>query len=425
MGIHLNHLVLPHFSEIYRCVKMRVEIGRQDLLPLLYYPVLSQRLTYLVSFRLTRSWQRQVNPFSLNALKQFRQLTGPDAFKHQNTDCCICLCGIGPCQALFLAPCSHVYHYKCIRPLLVNHHPGFLCPICRSFADLEASCEVTIDWEQLLAAQEAEEAAATSKGSAEEASKGATAEEETPQTPAPTKETTETYKEPATPHVDPCDRQETLDCTTSGGLLTPPLSEAPAEMPEDIVEFAGYRFTRQQWMELNDAVASARMLPSASPVAHSNFIPDADENLLSSTLTVRGSPHNMTEAAGPVLGEVVEDVDAEEAGSSSSTSSSPRRRHNNGLRIGNSSSSSSSASASDTEDGVLVSRPPLVDASGLNTLGMVSIPKRQQQRHDDTLNVVSPCSISTTLDDFDAVDVRVNTKGKNVERMRGGEEDVV
>lgn len=46
------------------------------------------------------------------------------------------------CQSLFIAPCSHVYHYKCIRPLLEMHHPGFSCPLCRTFADLEADVEV-------------------------------------------------------------------------------------------------------------------------------------------------------------------------------------------------------------------------------------------------------------------------------------------
>jgi len=83
-------------------------------------------------------------------MKQLKALTGPDAFKHQTQDCCICLCGIGPCQALFLAPCSHVFHYKCIRPLLSNH-PAFLCPLCRSYANLDAAIDNSVDWEQVLA----------------------------------------------------------------------------------------------------------------------------------------------------------------------------------------------------------------------------------------------------------------------------------
>ena len=45
-------------------------------------------------------------------------------------------------QALFIAPCSHTFHYKCIRPLLEAHHPAFSCPLCRTFADLEEDVEV-------------------------------------------------------------------------------------------------------------------------------------------------------------------------------------------------------------------------------------------------------------------------------------------
>lgn len=48
-------------------------------------------------------------------------------------------------QALFIAPCSHTFHYKCIRPLLDAHHPAFNCPLCRTFADLEEDVEVDID----------------------------------------------------------------------------------------------------------------------------------------------------------------------------------------------------------------------------------------------------------------------------------------
>ena len=48
-------------------------------------------------------------------------------------------------QALFIAPCSHTFHYKCIRPLLDAHHPAFNCPLCRTFADLEEDVEVEVD----------------------------------------------------------------------------------------------------------------------------------------------------------------------------------------------------------------------------------------------------------------------------------------
>ncbi|KAK4513845.1 acetyl-coenzyme-A carboxylase [Mucor velutinosus] len=58
---------------------------------------------------------------------------------HDDVDeCCICLYALAPFQALFVSPCSHTYHFKCIRPLLQSY-PGFQCPICRTYSDLEAS----------------------------------------------------------------------------------------------------------------------------------------------------------------------------------------------------------------------------------------------------------------------------------------------
>ncbi|KAG0359258.1 hypothetical protein BG005_001102 [Podila minutissima] len=107
-------------QEIYRCVKMRLELNR--------------------------SWQQQANPFRLNTLKVIRNLTTADAAN--STDCCICLFRIASFQSLFVAPCSHVYHYKCIRPMLIANHPGFLCPLCRTFADLEDTVEIDDPIEQ-------------------------------------------------------------------------------------------------------------------------------------------------------------------------------------------------------------------------------------------------------------------------------------
>lgn len=51
-------------------------------------------------------------------------------------------------QALFIAPCSHAFHYKCIRPLLENHHPAFSCPLCRTFANLDEDVEVDVEYDE-------------------------------------------------------------------------------------------------------------------------------------------------------------------------------------------------------------------------------------------------------------------------------------
>ncbi|SPO26545.1 related to component of the spindle assembly checkpoint dma1 [Ustilago trichophora] len=129
-------------EEIYRCVKMRVELNR--------------------------GWQREANQFNVNALRQLRALQGTPLSPPEDkgkaastalptnrevvsvTDCCICLFSVTVCQALFIAPCSHVFHYKCIRPLLNLHHPGFSCPLCRTFADLDADVEEDEAWQAAL-----------------------------------------------------------------------------------------------------------------------------------------------------------------------------------------------------------------------------------------------------------------------------------
>ncbi len=56
-----------------------------------------------------------------------------------SVDCCICLSGIGPFQALFLSPCSHCFHFKCVRNILNDSGLMFPCPVCRQVANLEAS----------------------------------------------------------------------------------------------------------------------------------------------------------------------------------------------------------------------------------------------------------------------------------------------
>ncbi|KII85624.1 hypothetical protein PLICRDRAFT_115782 [Plicaturopsis crispa FD-325 SS-3] len=112
-------------EDIYKSVRIRIEVGRE--------------------------WQSAANAFNTNAIKQLKSLAvspaGADPSKvvmpkSNIPDCCICLFSVTIRQALFIAPCSHAFHYKCIRPLLETHHPAFSCPLCRTFADLEDDVEV-------------------------------------------------------------------------------------------------------------------------------------------------------------------------------------------------------------------------------------------------------------------------------------------
>ncbi|TPX38809.1 hypothetical protein SeMB42_g06495 [Synchytrium endobioticum] len=129
-------------EEIYKCVIMKVSINGHS-------PFIQQR--------------RRENPARFRAaLRQLVTATNPystskdpptSPSQHANVDCCICLCTIGPFQGLFLAPCSHCFHYKCIRSLLTDC-VMFQCPLCRQVANLEASvsmesvCDVAAEEEE-------------------------------------------------------------------------------------------------------------------------------------------------------------------------------------------------------------------------------------------------------------------------------------
>lgn len=73
-------------------------------------------------------------------------------------------------QALFIAPCSHTFHYKCIRPILEAHHPSFSCPLCRTYADLEEDVEVDEgSWEVGVSGDDDDDDAEAKKGDADAA----------------------------------------------------------------------------------------------------------------------------------------------------------------------------------------------------------------------------------------------------------------
>jgi pSer/pThr/pTyr-binding forkhead associated (FHA) protein len=114
---------------IFRCVKIRVECNR--------------------------GWQKSLNNFNTSTHKRLLKSAGvnknrdSDAASVNTSECSICLNPVAPCQALFVAPCSHVWHYKCVRNLLHGPSwPNFLCPNCRFVADLEADVDALEEEEE-------------------------------------------------------------------------------------------------------------------------------------------------------------------------------------------------------------------------------------------------------------------------------------
>ncbi|KAI9224720.1 hypothetical protein BC828DRAFT_401993 [Blastocladiella britannica] len=104
-------------EDIFRCVRIRVELNRE-------------------------AFKHRNNAFRNQVIRALRALAAASDSDTQGTgDCCICLGAIAPFQALFIAPCCHSFHYKCVRPLLATW-PNFACPLCRHFADLSVSTSV-------------------------------------------------------------------------------------------------------------------------------------------------------------------------------------------------------------------------------------------------------------------------------------------
>ncbi|CAN6626017.1 hypothetical protein TRVA0_010S02542 [Trichomonascus vanleenenianus] len=99
-------------EELYKCVKVHLELNQ--------------------------SWKKKANQFNVQALDNLRDMVASRDLQ----ECAICLLPVSPLQALFIAPCSHAWHYKCIRPLIIKPYPHFLCPNCRTVCDLEADIEV-------------------------------------------------------------------------------------------------------------------------------------------------------------------------------------------------------------------------------------------------------------------------------------------
>ncbi|KAJ2841003.1 hypothetical protein GGI22_008099, partial [Coemansia erecta] len=107
----------------------------------------------IIRLEINRNWQwNSENPFRRQVLENIQNAyhnigagsggAGDNGSSGDNNECCICLYPMIAFQALFVAPCSHCFHYKCVKPILFTS-TSFNCPLCRTYADLEAS--VTVD----------------------------------------------------------------------------------------------------------------------------------------------------------------------------------------------------------------------------------------------------------------------------------------
>ncbi|CAO3591332.1 unnamed protein product [Absidia cylindrospora] len=156
---------------MYRAVRMRFEVDRSSLQQTAFSRVAFRHLKHCLRTNLAPGFNTNDTTTSTSAaVKSDLENQSPISTSHEQShaplsrssssssvasasssvevqECCICLYSIGPGQALFIAPCSHIYHYRCLRPLLTQNFPGFSCPLCRTYSDLDTT--VNIEKEQV------------------------------------------------------------------------------------------------------------------------------------------------------------------------------------------------------------------------------------------------------------------------------------
>ncbi|KAK0736835.1 hypothetical protein B0T21DRAFT_287643 [Apiosordaria backusii] len=239
---------------IFRCVKMRLELNR--------------------------GWQNKLNAFNLTSHKRLRNMTAGSAndssAQSYTQDCSICLNSIAPCQSLFVAPCSHTWHFKCIRALLNSpSYPIFICPNCRAAADLEAEVEDPEEWEQL----DSDEGARSNPEGA--------------------------LLTPSASEAPPRRSRESVRATRQATLIAPQQPPLPVPVPmiqsESESDVVMVDVPAQQQQHQPPAVADITLIdtrePTTSPTASRPPLPHAQ----SSPVPIHASGHRTPSPTGPLV----------------------------------------------------------------------------------------------------------------------------
>ncbi|SMN18581.1 similar to Saccharomyces cerevisiae YHR115C DMA1 Protein involved in ubiquitin ligation [Maudiozyma saulgeensis] len=97
-----------------------------------------------VKVELNLSWKIKSRNYKKMGLEKLHTLNTMNLLSNNANSlesCSICLEELDPCQGIFISPCSHSWHFNCIRRLLLSNYPQFICPNCRATTDLEASMD--------------------------------------------------------------------------------------------------------------------------------------------------------------------------------------------------------------------------------------------------------------------------------------------
>lgn len=205
---------------IFRCVKIRIECNR--------------------------GWQKSLNSFNTSAHKKLlKNALKPkvggagrdsDAASVNSSECSICLNPVAPCQALFVAPCSHVWHFKCVRRYIIGpaSTSNFNCPNCRLVSDLDADVDVEPvmdeDFDDFI--EEHAELEVSSQGQSESRNESRVSSEEHPNDSNSTSDGDDhhRYHTPPPPERESreTDMEEELSRLLQESTLAPPTRHAPS-----------------------------------------------------------------------------------------------------------------------------------------------------------------------------------------------------
>ncbi|TEY46944.1 hypothetical protein BOTCAL_0310g00130 [Botryotinia calthae] len=247
---------------IFRCVKIRVELNK--------------------------GWQTGPSSFNVQSHKRLRELNNnlkkqaAGGSSSSSQDCSICLGPIAPCQSLFVAPCSHTWHYKCIRVVINGPTwPHFICPNCRTVADLEAELdEPDGDWEELATSDAEAEVEAISESATNSnnplGTEPTTQETIVPRTSGPTAAPTlpepETFEPLNMNHIE--DDLDTSDDSSTGAHAHESRLEDIAFLNVSDSQASSASATPIPQTNLNSTVSpldiiARKPVPSATPISHS------------------------------------------------------------------------------------------------------------------------------------------------------------
>ncbi|CAO3620487.1 unnamed protein product [Cunninghamella blakesleeana] len=145
-------------ESFHRCVKLKVEMNYQDLTKTSFYQQVMKKYQWHHQPYQQKIPSIQSSPTNTTIVpipstssnikdkqQQNEQLKFDHNIEEEEEDyCSICLDNLKNnnsitqhSEFLFVSPCGHLFHHSCIQPLILSIYPGFICALCRFYANLE------------------------------------------------------------------------------------------------------------------------------------------------------------------------------------------------------------------------------------------------------------------------------------------------